>query len=167
MPQVFRAPVLARSRRAVNPERACKGCSSPYIEEEFAFPLCWDCRRRLSRREFPRIVKLIGALVLVAIMYAGAYYPETLQATVAYQDGQSAEKDRNFGQAIQEYETVLVTYPDSPLALAHLGISYYRNGNTYQAIWILGDLWGRDNPKEIAKDVDNIFKEIKRRAGVK
>jgi len=106
-------------------------------------------------------------LVLMAATYAGTYYPDTLLATVAYQDAQSAERARDFGRAIQEYETVLVTYPDSRLALAHLGISYYRSGNTYQAIWILGSLWGRDNPKEVASQVNNILKEIKQRDGVK
>jgi tetratricopeptide (TPR) repeat protein len=137
------------------------------IEEEYVFPLCWDCRRRLSRREFPRIIKLICALMLMATIYAGTCYPEILRATMDYQDGQGAEKAGNFAQAIKEYETVLVTYPDSPLALAHLGISYYRSGHTMQAIWILGDLWGRDNPKDVAHQVNNIFAEVKKRAGVK
>lgn len=149
------------------PEIACKCCSSPYIEEEYNFPLCWDCRHRLSRREFPRVIKLICALVLMAAIYAGTYYPETLRATVAYQDGQSAERAKNFGRAVQEYETVLVTYPDSPLALAHLGISYYRKGSTLQAIWVLGSLWGRNNPEEVGSQINSIFKEIKKRAGVK
>jgi hypothetical protein len=160
-------PRSARARRAVIPENACKGCSSPNIEEEYTFPLCWDCRRRLSFREFPRVIKLICTLVLMAATYAGTYYPETLRATVAYQDARSAERSRNFGRAIQDYDTVLVIYPDSRLALAHLGISYYRSGNTYQAIWILGGLWGRDNPKEVASQVNNILKEIKQRDGVK
>ena len=106
-------------------------------------------------------------LVLMAATYAGTYYPDTLLATVAYQDAQSAERARDFGRAIQDYDMVLVIYPDSRLALAHLGISYYRSGNTYQAIWILGGLWGRDNPKEVASQVNNILKEIKQRDGVK
>lgn len=101
------------------------------------------------------------------MMYAGTYYPETLRATVAYYHAQSAERAKNFEEAIQEYETVLGTYPDSRLALAHLGISYYRSGDTLQAIGILGTLWGRDNPKEVGTQVNNIFEEIKKRAGVK
>ena len=55
---------------------------------------------------------------------------------------------------------MLETYLDSPLALAHLGISSYRSGNTLQAIWILGALWGRDNPKEAANQVNKIIDEI-------
>ena len=167
MPQVLPEHVSETPRRTVIPETACKICSVPYIEEEYAFPLCWDCRRRLSRREFPRVIKLICALVLMAVVYAGSYYPDTLRATAAYQLGQRAERAGNFGQAIQEYQTVLETYPGSPMALAHLGISYYRGGNTLQAIWVLGALWGQDNPKEVAHQVNDIFNEIKKRAGVK
>jgi len=103
----------------------------------------------------------------MALVYAGSHYPETLHATIAYQLGKRAERDGNFGQAVQEYQTVLETYPESPLALAHLGISYYRSGNTFQAIWVLGALWGKDNPKEVARQVNDIFTETKRRAGVK
>ena len=165
--QLSAFPVPPPAPRAVIPPIACKACSSPFIQEEYEFPLCWDCRRRLSHREFPRVIKLICALVLVAGVYAGAYYPDLFRATIAYQLGQSAERSRNFGSAVQEYETVLVTYPDSPLALAHLGISFYRKGNTLQAIWVLGALWGRDNPQEVAGQINNIFREVKKRAGVK
>jgi tetratricopeptide (TPR) repeat protein len=167
VPQVLPEPISESPRRTVIPETACKICSIPYVEEEYEFPLCWDCRRRLSRREFPRVIKLVCALVLMAVVYAGTYYPETLRATAAYQLGQRAERARNFGRAIQEYQIVLETYPESPLALAHLGISYYRSGNTLQAIWVLGALWGKDNPKEVAHQVNDIFTETKRRAGVK
>jgi tetratricopeptide (TPR) repeat protein len=149
------------------PEKACKSCSSPYIEEEYEFPLCWDCRRWHSRRKIPRVIMLTCGLVLMAVLSAGTYYPETLRATIAYQDGRSAERAQNFGRAIQEYETVLETYPDSLLALAYLGTSNYRSGNTSQAMRILGALWGRDNPKEVANQINNIFDEIKKRAGVK
>jgi tetratricopeptide (TPR) repeat protein len=151
----------------VIPETACKICSIPNIEEAYSFPLCWDCRHRLSRREFPRVIKLVCALVLMAVVYAGTYYPETLRATAAYQSGQRAERAGNFGQAIKEYQTALESYPESPLALTHLGTSYYRNGNTLQAIWVLGALWGQDNPKEVAGQVSDNFNEIKKRAGVK
>jgi hypothetical protein len=138
VPEDLRLPVSMADRRRVAPVGACKYCSSPYIEEEYEFPLCWDCRLRLSRREIPHGIKLICTLVLMAIIYAGTYYPDVLRATVAYQDGRNAERSQNFARAIQEYETVLVTYPDSPLALAHLGISYYHSGNVLQAVWILG-----------------------------
>lgn len=167
MPQILQEPFSESPRRTVIPETACKICSIPNIEEEYAFPLCWDCRRRLSRREIPRVIKLVCALVLMAFVYAGTYYPATLRATVAYQLGQRAERARDFGQAIQKYQTVLETYPESPLALAHLGISYYRSGETMQGIWVLGALWGKDNPKEIAHEVNDIFTDAKRRAGVK
>lgn len=107
------------------------------------------------------------ALVLMAAIYAGAFYPQTLGATLAYREGLSAERARDFDQAIQEYEKVLNAYPDWRPAMAHLGISLYRNGNTLEAIWVLGGVWRRSNPQEITKEVNRIFREIKRQAGVK
>jgi tetratricopeptide (TPR) repeat protein len=103
----------------------------------------------------------------MAAVYAGTYYPEILRATVAYQLGQRAERAGDFAKAIQEYQTALKTYPESSLALARLGVSYYRSGNTLQAIWVLGEIWGQDNPKGVSDQVNNIFSEINRKAGVK
>jgi tetratricopeptide (TPR) repeat protein len=137
------------------------------VEEEYAFRLCWDCRRRLSRRPFPRDIKLMCALAVIALIYAVACYPSTLGATLAYRDGQIAEKAKDFSRAIQEYQAVLESYPEWPPALAHLGISLYRNGNTLEAIWVLGPVWHRNNPKELASEVNTIFNEVKRRAGVR
>jgi tetratricopeptide (TPR) repeat protein len=103
----------------------------------------------------------------MAAVYAGSYYPETLRATVAYQHGQRAEKARDFAGAIQEYQSVLKSYPESSPALARLGISYYQSGNTLQAIWTLGEVWGQEIPNGISAEVDNVFRQIKNKAGVK
>jgi hypothetical protein len=106
-------------------------------------------------------------LVFIALLYAGYHYPGTLGASIAYQEGQRAEKARNFTRAIAEYETVVATYPQSPLAVARLGLAYYRGGQVQQAIWILGHVWWRGTPKETAMQVNAVFRDIKKRAGVK
>jgi tetratricopeptide (TPR) repeat protein len=103
----------------------------------------------------------------MTLIYAGTQFPETIKASMAYAEGRRAEKARNFPVALADYETVLATYPDSPLAIAHLGLTYYRSGDVTDAIWVLGDLWGRNNPKEVAGQIDNVFREVKKRAGVK
>ena len=152
---------------AAAPAPACKGCWSPYVEEEYEFPLCWDCRRRASLRPLPQAIKLICALVVMALIYAGYYYPDTFGASLAYQEGQRAEKVKDFAHAVEDYGTVVAIYPESPLAEARLGLAYYHGGHVPQAIWILGDLWGRGTPKEVAIQVNAVFREIKKRAGVK
>ena len=159
-------PASFLPRQADVPEASCKICISPYVEEDYAFRLCWDCRRRLSRRQFPRDIKVLCALAIAALIYAAACYPQTLGATLAYRDGQIAEKAKDFGAAIHEYETVLDSYPEWRPALAHLGVSLYRNGNTSEAIYVLGTVWRQNNPKEMGSEINTIFREIKKRAGV-
>jgi hypothetical protein len=103
----------------------------------------------------------------MAFIYAGYYYPDTLGASIAYLEGQRAEKVKDFAHAVEEYETVVAIYPESPVAAVRLGLAYYHGGHVPQAIWILGGFWGRETPKEVAIQVNAVFREIKKRAGVK
>jgi len=164
--QVLPAPISETPRRGVVPDGACKICSNPLVEERYDFPLCWDCRYRLSRRAFPRVVLFFCALVVMAAAYAGTFYPETLRATVAYQLGQRAERAGHYTQAIDLYETALKTFPESNPALAHLGITYYHSGNTPQATWVLGTVLGQDMPQGLSDQVNSVLAEIKKKAGV-
>ena len=102
----------------------------------------------------------------MAAAYAGTFYPETLRATVAYQLGQRAERAGHYTQAIDLYETALKTFPESNPALAHLGIAYYRSGNTPQATWVLGTILGQDMPQGLSDQVNSVLAEIKKKAGV-
>jgi len=146
--------------------QVCQICLYPSVEEGYELPLCWDCRRRGSLRPLPRAIKLMCALVVIALTYAGYCYFETLGALIAYQEGQRAEKVKDFDHAAEDYEAVVAFYPDSPLVEVRLGLAYYRGGHIPEAIGILGNLWGMRTPKEVAIQVNAVFQEIKRRAGV-
>jgi len=139
----------------------------PNVEEEYELPLCWDCRRWASLRPLPQDIKLLCALVLMALIYAGYYYPDTLGATIAYQEGQRAEQVKDFAHAVEEYQTVTAIYPEPAVAVARLGLAYYRGGHVLQAIWVLGNVWRRGTPKEVAMQVNAVFREVKKRARVK
>lgn len=102
----------------VAPARVCKNCLCPYVQEDFEFPLCWDCRRWASLRPLPQNIKLLCALVVMALLYAGYNYPDTLGAAIAYQEGQRAEEVKDFAHAVEEYKAVVAAYLDSPPAVA-------------------------------------------------
>ena len=152
---------------AVAAAPVCKNCMCPGVEEEYELPLCWDCRRWASLRPLPQDIKLLCALVLLALLYAGYYYPDTLGASIAYQEGLRAERVEDFSHAVEEYQAVTAIYPESPVAVARLGLAYYHGGHVPQAIWVLGNVWRRKAPKEVAMQVNAMFREVKKRAGVK
>ncbi|MGA3326793.1 MAG: hypothetical protein ABSF45_20195 [Terriglobia bacterium] len=152
---------------AVAPAAVCKNCKCPYVEDEYELPLCWDCRRWASLRPLPQEIKLICVLVLMALLYAGYYYPDTLGASIAYQEGQRAERAKDFTRAVKEYQTVTAIYPESPVAVARLGLAYYHGGHVLEAVWVLGYVWRSGTPKEVAMQVNAVFREVKKRARVK
>ena len=156
-----------KSPAAVAPGPVCKNCKCPYVEDEYELPLCWDCRRWASLRPLPQEIKLICVLVLMALLYAGYYYPDTLGASIAYQEGQRAERAKDFTRAVKEYQTVTAIYPESPVAVARLGLAYYHGGHVLEAVWVLGYVWRSGTPKEVAMQVNAVFREVKKRARVK
>ncbi len=86
---------------------------------------------------------------------------------MTYAEGRRAEKAKDFDRAVFDYETVLSTFPHSPLVTMHLGVAYYRNGNVPQAVMILRNLRERTIPLEVVKQVDAILAEIQKPTGVK
>lgn len=167
MAAAWQLPYLPQTPAAAVPAPVCKNCKCPYVEEEYELPLCWDCRRWASLRPVPQDIKLICTLVLMALLYAGYYYPKTLGASIAFQEGLRAEKAQDFARAAKAYETVTAIYPESPVAVARLGLAYYRSGHALEAIWVLGYVWRTDTPKELAMQVNAVFQEVKKRARVK
>jgi hypothetical protein len=103
----------------------------------------------------------------MALLYAGYYYPDTLGASIAYQEGQRAERAKDFTRAVKEYQTVTAIYPESPVAVARLGLAYYHGGHVLEAVWVLGYVWRSGTPKEVAMQVNAVFREVKKRARVK
>ena len=160
-------PYPPQTPAAVGPAPVCKNCKCLYVEEEYELPLCWDCRRWASQRPLPQDIKLICALLLMALLYAGYYYPDALAASIAYVEGQRAEEVKDFAHAVEEYKAVAAIYPESPVAMARLGLAYYRGGHVLEAVWVLGHVWRRATPQEVAVQVNAVFREVKKRAGVK
>jgi len=101
--------VLTESSPAVAPTLVCKVCLSPYVEGQYEFPLCWDCRKTASLRHFPRPVKVLCALVFIMVCYQ---YIQVFRAVSAYQEGSDAAEASDFVEAVQDFESVLELYSD-------------------------------------------------------
>ena len=138
----------------------CKNCGNTALESGYELPLCSNCRDTLSRRPLPTWIKLTSAGVAFVLLFAFAKFPVALKAGIALERGRRAEGAKNYSTAVNEYEKVAHRYPGSTLAVARLGIVYYRGGRLPEALATLNRLAGRQTSKELAGEVNSVIREM-------
>ncbi len=143
------------------PPPNCQLCEQP-AEPGYSVQLCSVCRTKLSKRPFPLWIKLAIILVAVVFVYALAKTPASLVASIAFERGQRAEADGNYGTAAKEYAKAVEKFPDSISAVARLGIAQYRAGDHDAAAQTLDSLAGRQAPKELMTEINAVIAEMRK-----
>ncbi|MBP7867231.1 MAG: tetratricopeptide repeat protein [Acidobacteria bacterium] len=123
----------------VNP---CSVCGSG-PEPGYTASLCRSCRRDLSMRPFPLWVKGFCLLTLLLLAYSLVQLPSVVKANIAFERGQSAEKQKRFRTASREYGVAAEHFPDCTEILARQYISLFRAGRFEEASAIIEKIGGR------------------------
>lgn len=154
--------ILEPAAAAGEPEPSgCAACGSAEIEPDWQAPFCAGCRRELSQRPLPLWIRITGVAVGLALAVAMTQWPSSLQAGVAFERGEAAEKAKNYPGAVAEYRKVIQRFPDSTEVLAHLAISHFRAGQLSESMALIERLEGREAPdKETLEELNGIVDEL-------
>lgn len=137
-----------------NSQRVCKRCGNPEIEAGYTIDFCKNCREELSKLHLPIWVKGFALLVSAILIFALVKFPNTLSTGISYEKGIRFEQEKKYMSAMNEYETVVNTFPDSTEALCKLFITQYKAGRIGPASTTYQQLIGRD-----VKD-DQLYEEV-------
>jgi hypothetical protein len=100
-------------------------------------------------------------------MLAGAVafvrFPAVLQAGVAYERGQRAERASRYPTAEAEYRKVVQRYPDSTHALARLAVAACRAGDVLTALTTMQKLDGRKADKDTIEELSQAQEALRQR----
>jgi hypothetical protein len=140
----------------------CKNCGGLPEDGGYEFRLCAPCRDTLCQRPLPVWIWGVFGVVVLVLLAALVRFPASVSAGVAFERGRRAEKAGDYSMAVSEYQKVAASFPDSTLALARLGISQYRAGNTVGAIGVFRELGGRKTSEKLAHEVNLVGSELAR-----
>jgi hypothetical protein len=148
------------------PPGVCAQCRIQPSQPEYAAPLCITCREGLINFPIPVWVRALGALVVLVMAFSLVTYPGALQAGVAFERGQKAEKAGDFARAVAEYRRAVKRYPDSTGPLVRLTVAEYRAGNLKETVALLDRLQNRDlGSEEAVNELSGIMRELENLAG--
>ncbi|MGE5630643.1 MAG: tetratricopeptide repeat protein [Caulobacteraceae bacterium] len=112
------------------------------------------------RRPVSIWIKVFLLLMAAILIYSLVGLPSVFKAGIASERGVQAQKAKRYSTAIQEYESVLGRYPDSPNIVAGLAVSYFHNERISESSKLLGEIAGREVSPGLAKEVNSIIKQL-------
>lgn len=144
-------------------ESICEHCGNSDIEEGYLLDLCVDCRDKLVRFNLPVWVKGFALLVFLILILALTKFPEALNIGASYERAIKYEQEKRYLSAMNEYQKVVNTYPNSTNALCKLFIAQYKSGRIGNAAATFDMLIGRNvDDEQLYNEVDGVLDQLDR-----
>lgn len=118
------------------------------------------CRNSFFKIPVPLWIKAAVLLSMAVIIYSHTVLPSALKTGIAYERGNTAQKEKRHITAIREYETVIKRYPDFTPVLARLAISYFYSERIGECRELLEKMADREAPDGLAEEVNGIVKKL-------
>jgi Flp pilus assembly protein TadD, contains TPR repeats len=123
--------------------------------DEHEMSLCGECRDLLSKRPFPRWIKIVSGILLLIMIFSLIQFPSAIKAGIEYEKGIEAENSKKYITAMNHFKNASVKYPDSTSVQARLFIAYCYNGRITEASRTFNIIKGKkSSDDDMLKQVD-------------